>query len=87
MERIKFFAKDWKLFSVLTTKKINKNEHEITGYSEKTLNKDDEYFDATNSILYTVIEEKERRDAKGKWNNGEEKNRWFRAVVRLEIGK
>jgi hypothetical protein len=72
-------VQNWKDISILTIKNLSDGTREITGYSSQNLEHDDEIIFANRK--FKVIEEKERRDARGKWKNGEEKNRWFKAVV------
>lgn len=76
-----FYGTNWKEMSILTQTPKDETT-EITGYSGGKLEKGDQIF-ISQTDYYEVIEEVERRDAKGKRDNGESENRWFKAIAKL----
>ena len=83
MKKLKITPKNWKDISILTNSPSDKNKTLITGYSKEPLSNGDTITTQTN-FKYTIVEETERRDAKGNWENGEEKNRWFKATATIK---
>jgi len=79
MKTLQNNIQNWKEISILTKRNLQDGTREITGYSSEILEPDDEV--VFGNVKYVIVKEVERRDAKGKWINGEEKNRWFKAIV------
>ncbi len=73
----------WKEMSILTASKIKGNSYEITGISKKELNPNDRIF-IDKVRYYSIVEETERRNARGKWADGENNNNWFKALAEFK---